>query len=44
MSLDLKAGEFAAVVDPNGAGKTSLLRCLYRVNKPTHGEVLLDGQ
>ena len=43
-TLTIKAGEFVAVVGANGSGKTSLLRCLYRVNKPTSGNVLLDGQ
>lgn len=44
ISIKVQAGEFVAVVGPNGSGKTSLLRCLYRVNKPTSGRVLLDGQ
>tara|TARA_R110001583_G_scaffold26355_2_gene94953 strand:- start:2196 stop:3056 length:861 start_codon:yes stop_codon:yes gene_type:complete len=43
ISLTVNAGEFVAVVGPNGSGKTSLLRCLYRVNKPTAGKVLIDG-
>jgi len=43
ISLSVKAGDFVAVVGPNGSGKTSLLRCLYRVNKPTAGHVLIDG-
>jgi iron complex transport system ATP-binding protein len=43
-SIKVKAGEFIAVVGPNGSGKTSLLRCLYRVNKPSTGQVLLDDQ
>ncbi|MBD5770848.1 ABC transporter ATP-binding protein [Marinomonas sp. SM2066] len=42
--LTVNAGEFVAVVGPNGSGKTSLLRCLYRVNKPTAGQVLMDGK
>lgn len=43
ISIKINAGEFIAVVGPNGSGKTSLLRCLYRVNKPSSGRVLLDG-
>lgn len=42
ISLSVNAGEFVAVVGPNGSGKTSLLRCLYRVNKPISGHVLLN--
>ena len=44
ISVEIQAGEFLAIVGPNGSGKTSLLRCLYRTNKPTQGKVLLDGQ
>ncbi|TEW55669.1 ABC transporter ATP-binding protein [Psychromonas sp. RZ22] len=44
ISLSINAGEFVAVVGPNGSGKTSLLRCIYRVNKPSSGEVLIDGK
>lgn len=44
VNVTITAGEFVAVVGPNGSGKTSLLRCLYRVNKPSSGQVLLDGQ
>ena len=32
-----------AIVGPSGAGKTSLLRCLNRLEEPQTGEVLLDG-
>ena len=32
-----------AIVGPSGAGKTSLLRCLNRLDEPQTGEVLLDG-
>ena len=44
ISMTVKAAEFVAVVGPNGSGKTSLLRCLYRVNKPSSGQVLMDGK
>ena len=44
ISITINAGELVAVVGPNGSGKTSLLRCLYRVNKPTAGRVLIDGE
>ncbi|WP_244959765.1 ABC transporter ATP-binding protein [Marinomonas primoryensis] len=44
VNVTITAGEFVAVVGPNGSGKTSLLRCLYRVNRPSSGQVLLDRQ
>jgi len=43
ISISVDAGEFVAVVGPNGSGKTSLLRCIYRVNKPSSGKVMIDG-
>ena len=36
-------GRISAVVGPSGAGKTSLLRCLNRLEEPEAGSVLLDG-
>lgn len=44
ITVTIHPGEFLAIVGPNGSGKTSLLRCLYRTNKPTNGTVLLDGK
>ena len=44
ITIEVHAGEFLAIVGPNGSGKTSLLRCLYRTNKPSSGTVLLDGK
>lgn len=37
------AGRVTALVGPSGAGKTSLLRCLNRLEEPESGRVLLDG-
>ncbi|GAB3479835.1 ABC transporter ATP-binding protein [Marinomonas epiphytica] len=42
--MKVEAGEFLAIVGPNGSCKTTLLRCIYRINKPTQGQVLLDGK
>jgi putative ABC transport system ATP-binding protein len=38
------AGTVTAVVGPSGAGKTSLLRCLNRLEEPDGGQVLLNGR
>ena len=44
ITVTVHPGEFLAIVGPNGSGKTSLLRCLYRTNKPTNGTILLDDR
>ncbi len=41
--LHLHPGQFAALVGPSGAGKTSLLKLILGVLRPTHGEVCVDG-
>lgn len=43
ISLEVRAGEFVAVVGPSGCGKTSLLKILGGVLDPTKGEVLING-
>lgn len=42
--MDLKPGEFLAVVGPSGSGKTTLLSMIGGIIHPTSGKVILDGQ
>ena len=45
-NIDLKIGqgEFISVTGPSGSGKSSLLYLLGLLDRPTEGEVLIDGQ
>ncbi len=43
VSLDIRAGEFFALLGPSGCGKTTLLRMLAGFETPDEGAILLDG-
>jgi len=42
--FELRAGEILAVIGDNGAGKSSLIKCLSGATVPDEGEILLDAQ
>lgn len=44
VSLTVEPGEFVAIVGPTGAGKSTIVRLLLGFEKPTEGQVLLDGR
>lgn len=44
LSVAIPDGSFTVIVGPNACGKSTLLRALSRMLKPTAGSVLLDGQ
>jgi putrescine transport system ATP-binding protein len=44
VSLDIRAGEFFALLGPSGCGKTTLLRMLAGFETPDQGRILLDGK
>ncbi|MCZ8147959.1 MAG: ABC transporter ATP-binding protein [Roseomonas sp.] len=44
ISLSVGRGEFVAVTGPSGSGKSSLLYLLGLLDRPTKGEVLLEGR
>jgi spermidine/putrescine ABC transporter ATP-binding subunit len=44
VNLQIKEGEFFALLGPSGCGKTTLLRMLAGFETPTEGRILIDGQ
>jgi putrescine transport system ATP-binding protein len=44
VSLDIRAGEFFALLGPSGCGKTTLLRMLAGFETPDEGRILLGGK
>ena len=44
LSLEIKKGEFVTLLGPSGCGKTTILRMIGGFEKPTEGELLLNGK
>lgn len=44
VDVDVRPGEFCAIIGASGAGKSTLLRVLAGVNAPSAGEVTVDGE
>jgi lipoprotein-releasing system ATP-binding protein len=44
INLDLKRGEFAALIGPSGSGKSTLLNLVGLLDVPSSGEILISGQ
>ena len=43
ISLKISPGEFTFIVGPSGSGKSTLLRILFCAEKPSSGEVMVNG-
>ncbi len=44
VSIDIATGEFMALMGPSGSGKTTLLNMIAAIDRPTTGELLVQGQ
>lgn len=44
VSIDFESGEFTSIVGPSGSGKTTLLNAIGGLDKPTSGEVIINGE
>lgn len=43
ISFEVREGEFVCLVGPSGCGKSTLLYLIAGLEKPDHGEIILDG-
>ena len=44
VSLDIEEGTFVSIIGSSGSGKSTLLNLLGGLNRPTSGEVIVDGK
>jgi len=44
VSLTVGRGKVVVVIGPSGSGKSTMLRCINHLEKPTRGEIIIDGE
>lgn len=44
IDIEIKKGEVVVVIGPSGSGKSTFLRCLNRLEEPTGGKILFEGE
>ncbi len=43
VNVEINKGEVVSIIGPSGTGKSTLLRCINRLEEPTSGKILIDG-
>jgi len=43
LDLEIKRGDFVALIGPSGSGKTTFLNMLTAIDTPTSGDIIIDG-
>ena len=43
VNTEIRRGEVISIIGPSGTGKSTLLRCINLLEKPTGGEIFIDG-
>ncbi|HET9657981.1 MAG TPA: ABC transporter ATP-binding protein [Kineosporiaceae bacterium] len=44
LSVDFERGRLTAIMGPSGSGKSTLMHCMAALDRPTSGEVVIEGQ
>lgn len=43
-TLDVDPGEIVSIIGPSGSGKTTIIRMLMTLEKPTAGDIIVEGE
>ncbi|MBQ0015618.1 MAG: amino acid ABC transporter ATP-binding protein [Bacteroidales bacterium] len=44
VNCEIEKGEVISIIGPSGTGKSTFLRCINRLEEPTSGQILIDGE
>lgn len=44
INAKIKKGEVVSIIGPSGGGKSTFLRCINRLEEPTSGQIIINGQ